>query len=1287
MAAVQTPTQGNIPVKTTKSSKKNKKVYCILCRSRYSNYEAQHHLHSMVHHRELEAVLGKALDHKCLACKTCAMGLDEYAQHISSPMHMTMLKALVYKKVKPVPLEKSLNKETLTIILERNRKMKRMEKKAQKKKKKKEKQISGNKGAPIKKNTINKDLVQQTSKVENKVDNRTPLCPRNLTLQSQSQSLVSIPSDHPYFQQQFSQSLHPFTHCANSDTSTPSGQEGNSTETSRVFHTGEAAAADKTGHLANTVEDYYNYYSTNSSGSSVDFTSDHLPQRGAIIFESGQNENPQISETGQNGTKEKGNSAAPVDVRVMIRQIRRELGLREPCRADREARKQSTETQTTKMSDEITVENPGRVKRVGKVRVSRVSTVATSSPTTAQVSNTVRSVSTVTPRPKVSRKRSQLKARAAALPSTSSHMGRSKAAAASGSVSKTQTAAGQREARLNATLQSLLLMSGARGRGDWMEMYANMKRKSSERRGLPRFGIKLSKSTPEQQNSAPAQDTDLPLSEGFHWESVPDVFPTPHIPPPALNQPDTVSTTEEPPEPPRPAGAENHTGTARTEAAVFVKVEQVEEGNVEQNGNTRKRSHMSEEVSEKEPAVKKKKTQNTAKTQLDQLYTVSLKEEELNRRLQDLDRALVQAQNAIQAFMILREKYLAEVNNLRAQRIEILQGMKEGYSGASTTVENPSTSSAASPSAAPASSSNPVPFTSQLHPALIKQEMYPALLNVPHNINPPLVPLSQPLLPPDLLLSQTLLSARSSPAVVLSNQFQPENAVSLNALPPVLPPNETVAVVKKETPLVQSVSEPREAEPREGSKNTASVPHKEDGNESDASLEVMEPQNQVINLDESENEESSERVSSGRVHREPTAVSARPVEQEPTEYSSAETQTSQQTETKSKVQPVALAKHETSALQVSADSVDEDEPSVGAFQNHNGPVTGLQIYEGLLFTCSGDNTARAYDLQTKECVAVFEGHLNKINCLLVSSLLNMPPKLYTGSSDQTIRCFSIKTKKCLQQISVPDRVLCLHVAWNILYAGLANGAVASFDLKTLKELDVFECHGPRGISCLATAQEGARRVLLVGSYDSTISVRDTKSGLLLRSLEGHSKTVLCLKVVNDLVFSGSSDTSVRAHNIHTGELVQIYKGHGHAVTSIVILGKVMVTACLDKLVRVYELQSHDRLQVYGGHSDMVMCMAIHKSVMYTGCYDGTVQAVKLNLIKNFRCWWQNCSLIFGMAEHLAQHLVKDHTNPNLQTVKCRWRDCSSFFSTQISVRQELPEHMKRHVETDSKIQA
>ncbi|XP_029318848.1 zinc finger protein 106-like [Cottoperca gobio] len=436
----------------------------------------------------------------------------------------------------------------------------------------------------------------------------------------------------------------------------------------------------------------------------------------------------------------------------------------------------------------------------------------------------------------------------------------------------------------------------------------------------------------------------------------------------------------------------------------------------------------------------------------------------------------------------------------------------------------------------------------------------------------------------------------------------------------------------------------------------------------------MEPSDLVvIHIDESDNEDAQTAAVQQELPQKSVSV----------DFSSLSTQTSQQNDDESKVQPtLKYADVPSECVEV----VEDEEPSVGDFLNHTGPIHGLQVHEGLLYTCSGDNTARAYSLVTRECQAVFEGHTNKVNCLLVSSLPNMPAHLYTGSSDQTIRCYSTKGTKCLEQITLSDRVLCLHIAWNILYAGLANGSVASYDLKTLKHLDLFECHGPRGVSCLGTAQEGARRVLLVGSYDSTISVRDAKSSLLLRSLEGHTKTVLCMKVVNDLVFSGSSDTSVHAHNIHTGELVRIYKGHNHAVTSIVILGKVMVTACLDKLVRVYELQSHDRLQVYGGHSDMVMCMAVHKSVVYTGCYDGTVQGVKLNLLKNYRCWWHNCTMIFGNPEHLSQHLVKDHSNPDLQAVKCRWRGCSTFFGTQQSVQEKLPEHMQSHVETDSEVQ-
>ncbi|XP_041809855.1 zinc finger protein 106 [Chelmon rostratus] len=383
---------------------------------------------------------------------------------------------------------------------------------------------------------------------------------------------------------------------------------------------------------------------------------------------------------------------------------------------------------------------------------------------------------------------------------------------------------------------------------------------------------------------------------------------------------------------------------------------------------------------------------------------------------------------------------------------------------------------------------------------------------------------------------------------------------------------------------------------------------------------------------------------------------------------------------------ITLPKITKASSDASSDHGEDDLPTEGVFEGHQEAVNAMQIHNGLLYTCSGDRTVKAFDLVSRKCVGVFEGHSSKVNCLLVSAAPSLHHRLYSGSSDQTIRCYSLKTRELEQQFSLSDRVLCLHSRWKFLYAGLANGTVVTFNLKTNKQMVVLECHGPRAVSCLASSQEGARRILLVGSYDSTISVRDAKNGLLLRTLEGHTKTVLCMKVVNDLVFSGSSDQCVYAHNIHTGELVQVYKGHSHAVTVVAVLGKVMVTACLDKLVRVYDLQSHDQVQVYGGHTDMVMCMAVHKNMIYTGCYDGSVQAVKLNLMQNYRCWWHGCSLVFGMTEHLRQHLISDHHSANSQTLKCRWKDCDEFFCARNSSKQGMLVHMQKHAQEEIELE-
>ncbi|NWU97031.1 ZN106 protein, partial [Upupa epops] len=487
---------------------------------------------------------------------------------------------------------------------------------------------------------------------------------------------------------------------------------------------------------------------------------------------------------------------------------------------------------------------------------------------------------------------------------------------------------------------------------------------------------------------------------------------------------------------------------------------------------------------------------------------------------------------------------------------------------------------------------------------------------------------------------------------------------------------------------------------------TSTHPRQEDGgtpqtvrnkheNDSDVSLELVEvpaPQCEVVNIDSSESGDEkpnslSKRDSCINVDQ---AVLESPCSGYDEVSSTSEIGTYCRDDGKRSVaetQTSISLRGSKNSSELSSEPGEDEEPTEGSFEGHLAAVNAIQIFGNLLYTCSADKTVCAYNLVSRKCVAIFEGHASKVNCLLVTQTNGKNASLYTGSSDHTINCYNIKTRECVEQFRVEDRVLCLHSRWRILYAGLANGNVVTFSIKHNKQVDTFECHGPRAVSCLATAQEGARKLLVVGSYDCTISVRDARNGLLLRTLEGHSKTILCMKVsvVNDLVFSGSSDQSVHAHNIHTGELVRIYKGHNHAVTVVNILGKVMVTACLDKFVRVYELQSHDRLQVYGGHTDMIMCMTIHKSMIYTGCYDGSVRAVRLNLMQNYRCWWHGCSLIFGVMDHLKQHLLSDHTNPNFQTLKCRWKNCDAFFTSRKGSKQDAVGHIERHAEDDSKI--
>lgn len=58
---------------------------------------------------------------------------------------------------------------------------------------------------------------------------------------------------------------------------------------------------------------------------------------------------------------------------------------------------------------------------------------------------------------------------------------------------------------------------------------------------------------------------------------------------------------------------------------------------------------------------------------------------------------------------------------------------------------------------------------------------------------------------------------------------------------------------------------------------------------------------------------------------------------------------------------------------VCSDPGEDDLPSQGAFEGHQEAVNAMQIHNGLLYTCSGDRTVRAFDLVVSDGPAAVHG--------------------------------------------------------------------------------------------------------------------------------------------------------------------------------------------------------------------------------------------------------------------------------------------------------------------------
>lgn len=95
-----------------------------------------------------------------------------------------------------------------------------------------------------------------------------------------------------------------------------------------------------------------------------------------------------------------------------------------------------------------------------------------------------------------------------------------------------------------------------------------------------------------------------------------------------------------------------------------------------------------------------------------------------------------------------------------------------------------------------------------------------------------------------------------------------------------------------------------------------------------------------------------------------------------------------------------------------------------------------------------------------------------------------------------------------------------------------------------------------------------------------MSIWNVETGLLVRTLSGHTKTIWSLKVLkNGTLASGSDDNTIKIWNTQSGHLLRTLSAHSSRVTSLEELWSgddcLLFSGSRDKTVRVWSLNNDE----------------------------------------------------------------------------------------------------------------
>ncbi|XP_072390377.1 uncharacterized protein [Diabrotica undecimpunctata] len=278
-----------------------------------------------------------------------------------------------------------------------------------------------------------------------------------------------------------------------------------------------------------------------------------------------------------------------------------------------------------------------------------------------------------------------------------------------------------------------------------------------------------------------------------------------------------------------------------------------------------------------------------------------------------------------------------------------------------------------------------------------------------------------------------------------------------------------------------------------------------------------------------------------------------------------------------------------------------EEQSLLDFGSISEKMLVLKVCEDKLVAGSESGKVFFFNLKDSKCSNILEVTTVPITCIHYTKDAHGKPYLFIGYYGSSLKVYNFYSTSLLCDIQIDDSIQCIDENWGYLFLGCSRSTIARYSIKknTLEYEEIFDGYP---VFALWATQEGARMVLLVGSRNSAVVIRDAMSGLHLRTMENIiAPTVYSMIMERNLVFCGTTSHNILVFDFHNGKLLHTYSAtNSKGIRCMKIVGRCLFASCYNGKVYVFNLENNSHIGTLEGPGGIIISMEVLSNQVIMG---------------------------------------------------------------------------------------